>query len=390
VIDEALAVVVAAGRSRRMGTDKLWIDLYGRPTWRWSVDTLLGATAIVRLALVVPSGAQQRFADLLPAAARDRCLLVAGGETRADSVQAGLAALAAAGAGDGAIVLVHDAARPALSAALVDALLAAAGESAGVVPALPISETLLRGEGNVDATRVERAGLLGAQTPQLGRLGDLRRAVSPAFTDDASALAAAGVTVRIVPGEAANRKLTAPGDEALLRAVLRARSTPVTTPSGSGQAGIGFDAHRLEAGRPLRLAGITFEGEPRGLAGHSDGDAALHALIDALLGAVGDGDIGSAFPATERWRGADSAELLRLTAQRLRDAGWRPVAVDLTIVAARPAIAPRRDEMRRRVGELLDLPVEAVSVKGTTSDGLGFAGDEGIAAYAVANVSRTT
>jgi 2-C-methyl-D-erythritol 4-phosphate cytidylyltransferase/2-C-methyl-D-erythritol 2,4-cyclodiphosphate synthase len=353
------------------------------------VDTLLGVATIARLALVVPSGAQQRFADLLPAAARDRCLLVAGGETRADSVQAGLAALTAAGAGDGAIVLVHDAARPALSAALVDALLAAAAESGGVVPALPISETLLRGEGSVDPTPVERAGLLGAQTPQLGRLGDLRRAVSPAFTDDASALAAAGVPVRIVPGEAANRKLTTPGDEALLRAVLRARSSPVTTPSGSARAGIGFDAHRLEAGRPLRLAGITFDGEPRGLAGHSDGDVALHALIDALLGAVGDGDIGSAFPATERWRGADSAELLRLTAQRLQEAGWRPVAVDLTIVAARPAIAPRREEMRGRVAELLDLAVEAVSVKGTTSDGLGFAGDEGIAAYAVASVSRT-
>ncbi len=390
MIGEALAVVVAAGTSRRMGTDKLWIDLYGRPTWRWSLDTLLGIPAISRIVLVVPSDAEARFEALLPAGHRDRCLLVPGGDTRADSALAGLDALAATGEADDAVTLVHDAARPGLTPALVRSLLDAAGDDGAVVPALPIAETLLRGhaadDGLVADARVDRSGLLAAQTPQLARLGDLRRAVSPAFTDEASALVAAGVTVRIVPGDPGNRKLTEPGDEELLRAVLRGRASPEAPLFHGGRVGIGFDAHRLEAGRPLRLGGLGFEGEPRGLAGHSDGDVALHALIDALLGAAGAGDIGGLFPADERWRGADSAELLRVTVERLRAAGWRPGGVDLTIVAARPSLAPRHDEMRRRIADLLGIDFDAVSVKATTSDGLGFTGEEGIAAYATATV----
>ena len=159
--------------------------------------------------------------------------------------------------------------------------------------------------------------------------------------------------------------------------------SPPEVPPG-GRAGIGFDAHHFEPGRPLRLGGLTFADEPRGLAGHSDGDAALHALIDALLGAAHLGDIGSLFPPDDpAWTDADSAELLALALERVRSAGFEPTGADLVIVAARPAIGPVRDEMEARIASILGIDPSRVSVKGTTSDGLGFAGEEGIAAYAV-------
>ncbi|MFN2568692.1 MAG: 2-C-methyl-D-erythritol 2,4-cyclodiphosphate synthase [Candidatus Dormibacteria bacterium] len=180
-------------------------------------------------------------------------------------------------------------------------------------------------------------------------------------------------------GETATRS-QAPRDEAF------DALTPPSIPSGA-RAGIGFDAHRLEAGRRLRLGGVTFPDEPRGLAGHSDGDAALHALIDALLGAAHLGDIGTLFPPDEeRWRHADSAHLLRLTVQRLIGSGWRPRVADLVIVADAPTIHPVRDRVEARIAELLGLDSTRVSVKGTTSDGLGIAAGGGVAAYALATI----
>lgn len=377
------AVLVAAGRSRRMGEDKLWVDLHGRPVWRWSLDALLATPTLERLALVVPSGSQERYRSRIPSSAADRCLLVAGGETRRDSVLAGLAALTDAGYGDACLVLVHDAARPAATPALIGRVVDAAGSSGGVVPGLPVPDTLMRAGGE----HVDRDGLVAVQTPQLGRLSDLRSALAERdFTDEGSALAAAGLDVRIIPGDAANRKLTEPGDLELLRAILRARAVPLEPAAAGMRVGIGFDAHRLVAGVPLRLAGVPWPAEPRGLAGHSDGDAALHAVVDAVLGAAGLGDIGALFPGDERWSGADSGELLRLAVERLASAGWRPVQMDLVIVAASPAIAPRRDEIAATIAGLLGVDVAAVSVKGTTSDGLGLPGGEGIAAYAVASI----
>ncbi|TMB57882.1 MAG: 2-C-methyl-D-erythritol 2,4-cyclodiphosphate synthase [Chloroflexi bacterium] len=164
---------------------------------------------------------------------------------------------------------------------------------------------------------------------------------------------------------------------------------PVEPPTAAGErTGIGFDAHRFDPALPLRLGGLAVKGEP-GLAGHSDGDAALHAVIDALLGAAGLGDIGSLYPADDpRWQDADSAELLRGAVDRLSDAGWHPSGIDLAIVAQRPSIAELRDEMVKRIAGLCGVDEAAVSVKGTTSDGLGFAGNEGIAAFAVAAIAR--
>ena len=382
-----------------MGEDKLWTDLWGRPTWRWGLDVLLSSPQLVRVAITVPADGIERFRAALPDAAADRCLVVAGGEARADSVIAGLWALTHAGHDDDTLVLVHDAARPAVSAELVESIATAAAEGGdrAIVPVVPIVDSLKRVRAGRVVAPVEREEVAAAQTPQAARLGALRAAIEEAhawgrpITDDAGALAAAGVPVHTVPGDPANRKLTEPSDLAPMRAVLAERVVSLAV-DGAGQAdgvGIGFDAHRLVDGRPMRLGGLTWEGEPRGPEGHSDGDAALHAVIDALLGAARLGDVGALFPPGEpAWEGADSSDLVARTVGRLAEHGLRPASVDLTIAAAQPAIAPRRDEVAARIGELLGIPPEAVSVKGTTSDGLGFAGAEGVAAWAVASVER--
>jgi 2-C-methyl-D-erythritol 4-phosphate cytidylyltransferase/2-C-methyl-D-erythritol 2,4-cyclodiphosphate synthase len=266
----------------------------------------------------------------------------------------------------------------------------------GAVPVIPLADSLK----TLDATRavtgaVDRETVFAAQTPQGATLMQLRAAMEETHawgrsaTDEAAAMASGGIDVRGVEGEPINRKLTDPGDDAMLRAALGGWSVPLSAPAvGEGQcAGIGFDAHRFEEGRELHLGGLLFKGET-GLAGHSDGDAALHAVIDALLGAARLGDVGSLFPADdEQWRDADSAALLAAAVERMREAGWRPAGVDVAIVARRPAIEPRRAELVKRLAELTGLEPEDVSVKGTTSDGLGFAGAEGIAAFAVATVA---
>ena len=382
-----------------MGSDKLWTDFWGRPTWRWALDVLLASPDLIRVAVTVPPDGLDRFSRALPAAADDRCLIVAGGEARADSVIAGLWALTGAGHDDATLVLVHDAARPAVSLELIQRIVAAAAEGAerAVVPVVPIVDSLKRVRGDRVVAPVERDEVAAAQTPQAARLGALRAAIEETHawgrpaTDDAGALAAAGVPVHTVPGDPANRKLTEPGDVAPMRAVLAERIAALTAieTAAGGRVGVGFDAHRLEAGRPMRLGGLTWDGEPRGPVGHSDGDAALHALIDALLGAARLGDVGKLFPPGETaWEGADSANLLVAAVVLLAEHGWRPANADLVIAAGRPVISSRRDELVTRIAELLKVAPAAVSIKGTTSDGLGFAGDEGVAAWAVASVER--
>jgi 2-C-methyl-D-erythritol 4-phosphate cytidylyltransferase / 2-C-methyl-D-erythritol 2,4-cyclodiphosphate synthase len=392
------AILVAAGRSTRMGSDKLWEDLWGRPAWRWSLDVLLTDADLASVAIAVPTEAVDRFTEGLPPG-DGRCLVVPGGDARADSVIAGLWALTGAGHADDTLVLVHDAARPAVTPELVAAVVTAArGVNGAVVPIIPVVDSLKRVRGERVVAPVEREEVVAAQTPQAARLGALRAAIEEAhawgrpITDDAGALAASGMAVHAIDGDPANRKLTEPGDVPAMRAILAARATQVTMPEipAGARTGIGFDAHRLADGRPMRLGGLAWSDEPRGLVGHSDGDAVLHAVIDALLGAAGLGDVGTHFPpGEEAWAGADSADLLARTVSRVTAAGWRPAAVDVAVVAARPAIAPRREEMTGRLAGLLGVAPGAVSIKGTTSDGLGFAGTEGIAAWAVATVERS-
>lgn len=392
------AILVAAGRGRRMGGDKLWIEFSGRPAWRWGLDALLAVPNTSFVIVVVPADSIERFAAAIPEGSRGRTKVVAGGEERADSVLAGIAALTAAGLPEEAVVLIHDAARPGTSTELMVRVVAAVTPTTGAIPVGELHDSLKKVDhsGRVVAA-IDREGMAAAQTPQAATLVVLRAALEEAqawgrkFTDEAEALAAGGVGVNAIPGEPGNRKLTEPGDASLLAGLLASRAVPLVAPDvGPGErAGIGFDAHRFDPAVPLRLGGLAFSGEP-GLAGHSDGDAALHAVIDALLGAAASGDIGSLYPPSdERWRDADSGDLLRGAVERIGAAGWRPVAIDLAIVAAHPAIAARRDEMAARVAGLCGIGADSVSVKGTTSDGLGFAGAEGIAAFAVAVIGRT-
>lgn len=394
------AILVAAGRSSRMGFDKLWVDLWGRPAWRWSLDAILATAGVDTVAVAVPPEAVERFAAALPPSAAGRVHVVAGGDGRADSVIAGIWALTAAGHDDETLVLVHDAARPAVTPELIATVAAAVAEHPAIVPVVPVTDSLKRIRGDRVVASVEREELGAAQTPQAARLEALRAGIEEAhawgrpITDDAGALAAAGTPVHVVPGDPDNRKLTLPGDLVAIRAILAGRASPLDGAAvGTGveargrRVGIGFDAHRLVAGRPMRIAGLAFPDEPLGPEGHSDGDAALHALIDALLGAAGLGDVGSLFPSGEEaWRGADSADLVRRAVARLHEAGWRPTGADLAVAAERPAIAPRRDEIAARIGELLGVDPAAVSVKGTTTDGLGIAGGGGVASWAVASV----
>jgi 2-C-methyl-D-erythritol 4-phosphate cytidylyltransferase/2-C-methyl-D-erythritol 2,4-cyclodiphosphate synthase len=391
---QVAAVLVAAGQGRRFGADKLWLDFWGRPVWRWSLDTLLSVPDMATVVLVVPPDDVERFTEALPNDGAGRVQVVAGGAERTDSVVAGITALTASGVADETPVLVHDAARPAATPELMVRVVAAVKAGTGVVPVVPVADSLK----TLDASRavtgsVDRAAVLAAQTPQGGTLRQIRAAMEETHawgrvaTDEAEAMKAGGIPVRAVDGEALNRKLTEPGDDAMLRAALAGWAAPMSAPAPAtegARAGIGFDAHRLEPGRRMRLGGLDWPGETAGLA---DGDAALHAVTDALLGAAGLGDIGSLYPPDdERWAGADSAELLQGAVERLGQAGWRPHNVDLAVAARRPPIAPRRDELVKRIAALCGLEPGAVSVKGTTSDGLGFAGEEGVAAFAVATV----
>jgi 2-C-methyl-D-erythritol 4-phosphate cytidylyltransferase/2-C-methyl-D-erythritol 2,4-cyclodiphosphate synthase len=380
-----------------MGGDKLWMEFSGRPAWRWGLDALLAVPGMTQVIVVVPADEINRFRTVIPEAARGRLQVVAGGEERSDSALAGLAALTAVGFPDDATVLIHDAARPAASTALMERIVAAVTPTTGVIPMAELHDSIKKvdSSGRMVAT-IDSHGLAAAQTPQAATLVVLRAALEEAqawgrqVPDEAGALAAGGVVVTTVTGEPGNRKLTEPGDEWLLAGVLASASLPLVAPDVTeGQrAGIGFDAHRFDPGSPLRLGGLDFPGEP-GLAGHSDGDVGLHAVIDALLGAAAAGDIGSLYPPDDkRWKNADSGELLRGAVAHVGSVGWRPVSIDLTIVAAHPEIAPRRDEMGARLAGLCGLALDAVGVKGTTSDGLGFAGAEGIAAFAVAVIGR--
>jgi 2-C-methyl-D-erythritol 4-phosphate cytidylyltransferase/2-C-methyl-D-erythritol 2,4-cyclodiphosphate synthase len=383
-----------------MGSDKLWVDLWGRPAWRWSLDTLLADPSLTHVAIAVPPDAVERFRMALPAES-GRCLVVPGGDVRADSVIAGLWALTGAGHDDEALVLVHDAARPAVAIELVRAVVEMAGTIDGaVVPVVPVVDSLKRVRDERVVGPIERDEVSAAQTPQAARLGALRAAIEEAhawgrpITDDAGALAAAGVPVHVVPGDPSNLKLTGPADLVAVRAVLADRAAGglairSTSVAASARVGIGFDAHRLVAGRPMLIGGLAFPEETRGPEGHSDGDAALHAVADALLGAAALGDVGTLFPSDDTaWEGVDSSVLVKGAVDRLQSEGWRPKAVDLVVAVARPAIAPRRDEIIARLALLLGIDASAISVKGTTSDGLGFAGAEGLAAWAVATVER--
>jgi 2-C-methyl-D-erythritol 4-phosphate cytidylyltransferase/2-C-methyl-D-erythritol 2,4-cyclodiphosphate synthase len=306
-------------------------------------------------------------------------------------VRAGLAALGAT-APDTA-VLIHDAARPFVNAGHVARLLEALADAEGAIPALAVADTLKRRTGAGAVETLARDGLWRAQTPQAFRLGAIRDAYAvwpdeaEQPTDDAGVLERAGGRLALTPGDPMLLKLTYPEDFAMaeaLAASLGGASPPAPTITRMGQ---GFDAHRWGPGEAVWLCGVKIDHDQT-LIGHSDADAGLHALTDALLGAIGEGDIGDHFPPTDaRWKGVDSAVFLAHAADLIRARNGRIVNVDVTLICERPRIKPHRMAMRERLAALLSLPLDRVSVKATTTEGMGFPGrGEGLAAQAVCAV----
>jgi 2-C-methyl-D-erythritol 4-phosphate cytidylyltransferase/2-C-methyl-D-erythritol 2,4-cyclodiphosphate synthase len=379
-------VVVAAGSSSRMaGLDKLTAPIGGQPLLAWTVSRLAAAPAVRRIVLVVAPG---RLAELSSApwldAAAVPVRVVAGGARRQESVAAGVDALDAP---DDRVVLVHDGARPAVGVELVEAVAAAVTRHGAAIPVLPVAETTKRVADGLVRETVDRSDLATAQTPQGARAGLLRRAWAefpPAgpttFTDEAALLEAARIAVHAIPGDPLNLKVTVPDD--LFRAAAALAVDP--SPTAGVRVGTGRDSHTFGPGNPLALGGIVIDGGPR-LHGHSDGDVALHAVADALLGAVGLGDLGRLFPPSATPAGVSSAELLAEVVARLRAAGHAPSSIDVTIVGSRPRLAGRLDEMRDAIAAIVGMDADRVDVKASTGNLAGMEGaGRGMSAQAVA------
>ena len=374
------AVIAAAGSGRRAGGDrpKQWRLLAGKPVLRWSAEGLAAAGA-ERLAVVVADGDEAAAAGALQGLSGVR--IVRGGAERADSVKAGLAALADA---PSEAVLIHDAARPFVQPRHVARLLDALKDADGAVPVLAVADTLKRTSESGALSTLSREGLLRVQTPQAFRYSTLAAGYAAWTdaeppTDDAGPVELAGGRVVAAPGDPMLMKLTYPEDFAMAEALAgQARITRV---------GQGFDAHRFGPGDEVWLCGVRIAHD-KALVGHSDADAGLHALTDALLGAVGRGDIGDHFPPSDpQWRGASSDRFLAHAATLVAVAGYRVGNVDVTIVCEAPRIGPNKAAMRARLAEILAIDAAAVSVKATTTERLGFTGrGEGIAAQALATV----
>jgi 2-C-methyl-D-erythritol 4-phosphate cytidylyltransferase / 2-C-methyl-D-erythritol 2,4-cyclodiphosphate synthase len=387
----ASALIVAGGRGTRAGggLPKQYRDLAGLPVLRRSVLTFLERKDVERVQVVIHPDDQEAYEtsvgglDLPPP--------VLGGATRQESVRLGLEALAETGMAPQATVMIHDAARPLASHWLIERCLAkaadmtAAGETVALVPALAVADSLRRaGDRLIEA--IDRSDLVRVQTPQCFALGPILEAhrrfagLAEPFTDDAALMMAAGYPVATVAGEERNFKLTAQEDFERAEACLGLRA--------SVRTGFGFDVHAFEDGDHVWIGGIRIP-HGKGLKGHSDADVALHALTDALLGAIAAGDIGDHFPPSDpQWRGAPSHLFLDHARALVEEADGLIQHVDVTIICEAPRIGPHRQAMRERIAGLLRVPLARVSVKATTTERLGFTGrGEGVAAQAVATVS---
>ena len=368
------AIVVAAGKGLRAGQPlpKQFAMWRGKPVLRHSVETLLDAGARP-LVIAVPPDGEQAVLDAL--AGLEGFALVTGGTTRQQSVKKALAAVDSAER-----ILIHDAARPDLSLPVIERLLAALEHHPGAIPVLPVIDSLSVENDGVMSGTAPRERLRRVQTPQAFRFDAIFRAHQDwqdeaSAGDDAQVLRANGGIVAHVQGDERLAKLTFAEDFMVQQPSIR--------------IGMGFDVHRLVEGEELWLGGIRLD-HSKGLSGHSDADVALHAIVDALLGAVANGDIGSHFPPSDpRWKGASSDRFLEHAAKLVREAGYGVGNVDLTIICEAPKIGPHRDAMRTRIADLLGVDIALVSVKATTTERLGLTGrGEGIAAQAIATVIK--
>lgn len=373
------AIIVAAGAGLRAGggVPKQYRAVAGQPLLRHAVERLLGHSAITGVSVVINPECRALYDAAMAGLTLPEP--IAGGATRQESVLAGLESLAA---DPPDIVLVHDAARAFVPDAVIDALVAAFADDDvdGACPALPQVDSLRRGEEGRFSGSVDRDALWRVQTPQAFRTPAIlaaHRAAAPGATDEVAIALAAGLRVAITPGDERAFKVTEPADFAKAEAMT----------TYSPRAASGFDVHKFGPGDHVWLCGVKVPHD-HGLIGHSDADAGLHALTDALLGTIAAGDIGDHFPPSdERWRGAASDQFLAHAAHLVRERGGLIDHVDVTLICERPKVGPHREAMRARIAEILGLGIDRVSVKATTTEKLGFTGrQEGIAAQAMASV----
>ena len=377
------ALVLAGGSGSRFGGDvpKQYADIAGRCMLRRAAECFAAHPRVQVVRVVIRDGDRALYDSRLNGL--DILDPVGGGATRQDSARLGLESLADLAPDH---VLIHDGARPFIDAALIERTLDALAGAPGAIPALPVSDTLKRTDdsGTTIAATVERGGLRRAQTPQGFRFADIlaahRAAQGAALTDDAAVAENAGLAVALVAGDEDNIKIPPADDLARAERLLAGRL-------GITRTGTGFDVHRFGPGDHVMLCGVRIAHDS-GLDGHSDADAGLHALTDAILGAVAEGDIGTHFPPSDpEWRDAPSDRFLRHAAGLVAGRGGEIVHLDVTLICEMPKIGPHREAMRTRIAEILDLPAASVSIKATTTEGLGFTGrGEGIAAQAVATV----
>jgi 2-C-methyl-D-erythritol 4-phosphate cytidylyltransferase / 2-C-methyl-D-erythritol 2,4-cyclodiphosphate synthase len=378
------AIIVAAGKGERAGDTlpKQFVDLGdGRTMLDLTLETLLSCPQVDDVVVAVPPG----FVDRVPAA--PRLQVVAGGARRQDSMANAFAQVPQ----EADIVLVHDAARPFVSQALIAATIAAAHRHGAAIAALSVRDTVKRtsagGAGRTIRATLSRDEIVLAQTPQGFRRDILSDALAAAreldVTDEAMLVERAGIPVYVVEGDPANVKITTREDIALARARIN------TNAGAPPRIGAGYDLHRLVAGRRLILAGVHIPFE-MGLQGHSDADIVCHAVTDAIVGAAALGDIGLMFPDTDpQWKDADSLELLRAAADAVRDAGFAVGNIDVTVIAERPKLRPHIDEMRHNLARVLRVEVTAVSIKGKTNETVDATGrGEAMACHAVALLTR--
>ncbi len=364
-----VAVLLAAGRSERFGSDKLWIELDGAPLWTRSYQTLLRHEMVDGVGIVCGEGLVGQFQGHAPEA----LFVVEGGATRTQSARNGFDARP----GWAEAVILHDAARPFVESVTIGGVILGIKAHGAAFPAIEVTDTIKQREGGSYKT-LDRTKLVAVQTPQGATVELFQKAFASGLeaTDDAALLEAVGIEAIVFPGFAENIKVTTWSD-------LRHEMAETRT-------GHGYDVHRFsdDPKRKLWLGGVEFEGP--GLEGHSDADALIHAVVDALLGAASLGDIGDHFPNTDpRWKNEPSATFLKESARMLAINGWDVVNIDISVIAERPRLSGRRDEIRTVIASLAAISLDRVSVKATTNEGLGSIGrGEGVATFAVATIKR--